>query len=545
MARNTIGFFNQLRTRANVVLGEGTDVQRIENTVILDFNDFSRGLNVSVPADRVPDGFVSAVRDFSINEQSQLVRVPGVVLEESFAAAARVPKELFVLGNPATGLAELVFIDGAFLGIRGPLGGATVWTNAGLPAGFEWATCVHGDELILTNGAGSTFKKQPLATAVIALGHGPARAVMSFAGRVFSGGAVDGGTYIPMGITWTGSSSLPNDLGPGSGFEELLDDTSNGDMIVAMRSLNFDTAAILTRNAVWLARRTGDANRPADFAPVVGGFGALTNATVVRVPGGIAYLSQRDVIVFDGNTPQSISLQINSALFPINTSKLAEYSLNYVESRHVLQVATPIALYEYSFTYQRWLCNSLQVRRIVNLGTDFVSMSGTMLGSSSNVGGWGNSWGLAWGIKRPGGGGGDGSTARTLDTTIFLQANRIGRESVAASTFFGIPIVPVVDTQLQQAQSLDTVTGIKRFIIQYSGEGGLVQISVPNYSGDWQVVRTVLLPAATTPRTRSFISRVTGTLLGLRVSLLSGSVAIGRLQAEVEMRSVDRQGGGR
>lgn len=543
MARNTIGFFNQLRTRETINLGEGTNVQRIENTVILDYSSFTKGLNVSVPASRLTDGFTPYVQDLDIDDGDLLVRRPGIIQEESFVAAGRTPQEMFVQGNPATGLAELVFIDLGWLGIRGPSGFPTTWTNLSLPAGFGWATCIHGGLLVMTNGGGtSAYYKQPLANTLVTLPWGPARTVMSFAGRVFAGAPIDGGSFVPMGVLWTGATSEPNDLGPGSGFEELLDDSANGDQIIAMRSINFDVAAILTRNAVWVAQRTGDSNRPADFSVRRVGFGAITDASVVRVPGGVAYLSSRDVVVFDGNNVQSISQPINKLLYPLELNKLSRYSLNYVESRNVLQVLTPSELFEYSFSFGRWMRHSVKARRSVNTGTDFASLSGLDVGEFDG-GGWGADWGYSWGLAGTAGGGSPGT--RRLDTTIYLNGQFIGRESPTARADFGIPFTPVLETYLQQAQSLDTTVVLRRLIVEYSGTGGELQWSVPNYAGDWQVVRNTTIPASLRPRSLSFLSRSAGLLAGVRIAILSGSVAIGRLQAEVEMRSVDRQGGSR
>ena len=541
MARNTIGFFNRLRTRQNIVLGEGTDVQRIENTVILDYQSFARGLNQAVPASRLPEGFVSYVQNHDIDERDRLVRVPGIVVDETFVD--RTPQHMFVLGNPATGLAELVFIDGGWLGVRGPDGTATVWNNLSLPAGSEWVACVHGDLLIMSNGTGFAQYKQPLATALIPLSWGPARALMSFAGRVFAGGVEDGGNYIPLGITWTGATGQPDDLGPASGFEELLDDTANGDAIVAMRSINFDIAAILTKNAVWIARRTGDAFRPADFSPVVGADGALTNATVVRVPGGVAYLSSRDIVLFDGNTPRSLSLPINSLLYPLDYSKLSEYSLNFVESRKVLQVLTPTKLFEYSFVFQRWMMSTIRARRAVNTGTTFETLTGAMVGVvGTTMGGWGTMWGRSWGTRTSSTGGGTGGT-RSLDSVVYLRGNQLGIEREGISTFFGEEFTPIIDTHLQQAQSLDTIVSIKRVILEYSGRGGQLQIYVPDYAGGWQLVRDVVLPASTEARSVTLVTRKAGKSAGIRIATLTGEIVIGRVQAEVEMRSQDRTGG--
>jgi hypothetical protein len=543
VARNTIGFFNQLRTRETVNVGEGTAVQRIENTVILDYQSFAKGLNVSVPASRLSDGFTPFIQDFDVDDGDLLVRRPGIVQEESFVTAGRTPVEMFVQGNPATGLAELVFIDGPWLGIRGPLGLPTQWFNRALPAGFGWATCIHGGLLILTNGGGaSAFYKQPLGTIVTALPWGPARTVMSFAGRVFAGATTDTGALVPMGVQWTGATSEPGDLGPGSGFEELLDDSANGDQIIAMRSLNFDVAAILTRNAVWVAQRTGDSSRPADFSIRSVGYGAVTDASVVRVPGGVAYLSSRDVVVFDGNIVRPISRPINKALYPLNINKLSQYSLNFVESRNVLQVLTPNELFEYSFIFGRWLRHSVKALRSVNTGTQFTSLAGMDVGEFDG-GGWGAGWGFSWGRTSSDSGGGSG--IRGLDTTIYLKGQFIGRESLTATADFGVPFTPGLETYLQQAQSLDTVVAIKRLIIEFSGAGGVIQWSVPDYNGAWKVTRNTTLPASVRPRSMSFISRSAGLLAGVKISLLSGSVAVGRLQAEVEMRSIDREGGKR
>ncbi len=547
MARNTIGFFNQLRTRQTAVVGEGTDVQRIENTVIVDYPLATRGLNLSVPEDRVPEGFVADIQNFAITDRDQLVRVPGIVADELLSGHPT--QELFVLGNPATGLAELVMIDDEFLGVRLSDGTATTWTDMGYAVGpVGWASCVHGDIMILSNGGGTaTQYKQPLATATIPLSWGPARALMSFAGRVFAGGVTDG-SYIPMGILWTGSTSEPDDLGPGSGFEELFDDTANGDQIVAMRSLGFDIAAIITRNALWVARRTGDANRPADFSPVAVGFGGISHAATVRVPAGVAYLSQSDVIVFDGNVPQSISVPINSAIFPLDTNRLEEYCLNYSESRNVLQVLTPVGLFEYSFRFNRWLKNTVTALRVVNTGTEFETLGGGGVIGEGEEGGWGFDWGFSWGETSMGGGAGAGA-ARPLDTAVYLKTGEaggaLGVEDVDALTFFGVPFTPSVTLPVQQAQSTDMIVSCRRIIVGYQGAGGALQFYVPDADRAWVPAREIELAASSRSRTRSLSVRQAGKMLGVRIDMELGSVVLERVQAEVEMRSLDRLGASR
>ncbi len=538
MGRNNIGFFNQLRTRRNVTIGQGVDVQRIENPVILDYQSLGRGLNVAVPASRLPEGYTPLAQNIDINDGDQIVRVPGIAVDETFADD-HTPEYMFVLGNPNTGLSELFFIDGSFFGVRLSDGTATTWVDASFPAGSEWVTCVHGDVMVLTNGE-AIYTKQPLALAVVPLAIDPARAVMSFAGRVFTGGP-DDGTYVPMGVAWTGSSGSPSDLGAGSGFEELLDDTTNGDQIVAMRSINLNVAAILTRNALWMARTTGEANRPADFATVTGGYGAITNATVCRVPGGIAYLAQHGVMVFDGNNVSEISQNINKLLYPLDTSKIAQYSFNFVESRNVLQVLTPTEQYEYSFRFQRWLCQTIGALRAVNTGGSFEVLGGGLEVGEGEVGGWGFDWGESWGES--GSGSGSPLGGRALDTTVYLKGGQLGLEQANLQTFFDVPFETIFETRLELAQSLDTVVTTRRLIIEYQGDAAAVYWYMQDANNQWMLLRESMVPASPGVRSVNFMARNSGRPAGLRIVMVAGDIAIGRLQMEVDLRGVDRQGG--
>lgn len=513
------------------IVGAGAQSQPLPTHTKIVFRDFSGGLNKAVMPSSLPQSFAADLVDFQIDQRGRLATWPGVGVAETFTAP-RSPDVMFAHGDSTTGATELVFIDGRFLGVKSDSATATVFTDLNLPLGGRWVSCMQGDQLVLSNGVGTVYTRDVGDSTVANAGWGPARALMSFAARVFGGAVTILGDYEPLGIFWTGATSLPSDVGAGSGFEILYDDTEGGDYIVAMRSIGFDFAAILTRRAVWVATRTGNSSRPADFSPRVWGQGAVNDACVVKVPQGIMFLSDSGVKLFDGNSITHMSDPIDADILPLQFNKINEYSAAYspVTSEYVL--FTPVGSFYYALNDRRWTKRSLKVLQGVSV---YIDGSSSPI-SGAAVGGWGNDWNRSWGESSGGGGGGGGAVQSDL---YYLVA---GRLLVASNdtTYAGVPYLPTWESaELDTPDEIDGMYTIDNVSVRYTG-GGNIQIYTPDYQGDWQLFRDATLPVATQSRTYDFYGNTTGKLMGLRLVVVNGRFNIEAIAARGLLRESRR-----
>lgn len=208
----TIGDAEGRRRGPQSRAGVGVQVGKLADSVYVEFKDFSGGYSVEKIPEATQQNRAQHALDMNVDYRGRLVRMDGVAVLENLVYK---PDSILVHPN-LDNEADVVLIAGPYVGFR--RNAQTAWINAGVPAGAGWSGTIHANSLVFSNGVGDVFVR-PLGTnAIIPLGWGEARALQSFAGRIFAGAANIGGTNNPLGIKWTGASGEYDDLsGYGAG----------------------------------------------------------------------------------------------------------------------------------------------------------------------------------------------------------------------------------------------------------------------------------------------------------------------------------------
>lgn len=321
------------------------------------FDDFSGGFFRGAKNVKVPRNAAADTLDTEVTRDNKLRRAPGTTQVEAFAG--RTVTQL-ILHPTLDFTSELLAIAGAELGVKSA--GATVWSNVGLPLGAGWFHhALYGDDLLFSNGRDSIFVRHPHDASVTKASVLPLGSTMAvIAGRLFIGGASFDGNFEPMGQFWTGADNFDDvDELNGSGSELLIADTGISDAIVANRVLGLDIMAILCRRSVWIGRVTGDAGRPLDFQLRFASKGCVSEPTAITVHGGVVYLGDEGVEMFDGNYPTNVSEAINAEILPLDYAHIGQYSASYDWFRRWYYLYTPTATYIYDLRFSRWYKRSL------------------------------------------------------------------------------------------------------------------------------------------------------------------------------------------
>jgi hypothetical protein len=504
------------RTRAY-----GLEIREIPQNVPVLFSSFAGGLRLDDDKANVPDNSSPDALDVELGENDLLQRVPGIVAIENFSP--RDPRDLF--SHPSLdGSTELVMFDPPYMGVKQG-NDPTVWTDVSLPNGDAWSTAVHGDALIFSNGGQAVFYRLPGAFGIASTGFEPARAVASWAGRIWALGGVIGGVSNPLGLRWSGASGEVTDTaGLGSGFELLLTDMNEGDRGVALQPMGFGMMAILLRKSIWVARYTGDPYRPGDLSPVISGVGAVSAATVQAVHNGaVILLSDSGVEIFDGNSVQHLSQPIDAEILPLDYARINDYGAVYSPLRMEYKLFTPAGTYTFSFKYKHWLKSSARPSRAVAL------YNPALMDLTTNPAGWGLYWNGAWGSNIV-------VSNSVLSDLVYLKGTEIGVSDQTASTFFGLAANPYWTTKLLNPGSFDALFTTKRVEVQHAGSTGTVQILVPDDEGECiRLLGSITLDSAR--KVQKLDSLLTGAGLAVKIRFTHGDPQIRQLRVVGEPRS--------
>lgn len=475
----------------------------------LHYKKFDGGVWLADSEYEAVEGTASEMIDMTANQRDALRPMPGIIQVENHGA--RVADAMF--NHPALdGTSEIVFFDAPFMGIK--TGATTAWYNVALPAGNNWVAALHGDQLIFSNGVTTVFARGRGDVVVENLSFGPCTTIASFAGRVWFGGITDGGIFQPLGLYWSGATSLYSDLtGLGAGGELLLDDVSDADSIVALRAMSFDLMAIIMRRSVWVGRRTGDPLRPADFSPRVTGAGAVNEETVRNTEVGVMFLSDSGVKLFDGNSVVHMSQAIDSDLVPLDYTQLRSYTAVYSPLSRTYRLFAPGKTYTYSFQYQRWEISSAIIDRAVALFN-----AGQSIGSSLPAG-WGEYWGGSWSEQY--------QNLITVNDILFQKGTLLGIEDLSARSYFGVPQTCVWAPTFIKTEDLDSIFNLHEVELQYSA-GGTIALDTQALNGDMQeLVNPWVIPPSNGARryaTSNFVRA--GRSLAVRIRVIEGSPII-------------------
>lgn len=491
------------------------------------YGDFSKGYFSANDHGEVPDGGTDNALDVEITRKDRLVPVPGIALVETYLAQS--PGQM-VLHAGLEGVAELVLFAPPFIGVYTEDG--TAWEDIGLAASTRPVAHTNfGSTLIFSNGYGAVRARQ-FGGSVSTLPDAPvARTYASFAGRVFAGYAEIDGNHEPLGMRWSDADSdYRHWTGLGSGAELLIDDMSQGDHIVAARSMGLDLMAVVLRKSIWLGRRTGLRDRPADFTPRVAGLGAVSERTVKVTRFGLVMLTDEGVALFDGNQLRIVSEAINAELLPLDLNQLAYYHATYNPRTGQYLLFTPAGTWVYDMPKQRWFPKRSLIARASSMYAPFIP------GPTWDelVGTWDEQT-QTWEDMRP---------EETGELYLMVLADAevegisLGREEPLVTTNFGVPTAPFWEFPYRRGEFLNQLMLIQSVGMTYIG-GGTVGIRVPNIEGDMRTVSDpegYTLPATALPRIRTMHGNVSGLGLGVRLDFLTGRPEIGQVQLGFQPR---------
>lgn len=486
-----------------------------QEPLVKTWRDFSAGLVVSDAPEDVPENASPSSVDMEVTEGGRLRRAPGTTEMEEYAA--HFPSRV-LLHTSLEDTAEILLWAPPYLG-RKRTDEDTIWTDFDLDD--DWFSGVNfGGTFVFTDGT-KVYSRQPNELTVDELEEAPvARTYASFAGRIFAGHSLIDGSLEPLGISWSAAGSDYRDwTGLGAQFELLINEILAGDQIVALRPMGFEFMAVILKNSVWIARFTGQVERPADFQPRVTGVGSVSERTCRTGMRGVFFLSYDGVYVFDGNQAVMISKQINDELLPLDMENLESYHAVYdqVSKRYIL--FTPTETWIFHIEEQRWLKRSL-------IATDAL-MFPLQIGSIS----WGEAVG-SWGAQDQ-----DWfeyAGAATGDFSLVLLGNdldtdnpELASEDQASETYFGNPMTPRWDFQISEHELVDKLMTIQHMVLRYQADvDSEVDFYLPSNSHQYELVDRLDLEAATAPLPMRVPVLHTGKGMGLRLEVAHGDPEI-------------------
>lgn len=446
--------------------------------VLIPFPSFNGGLNYTDAKQDTDPQFTQDAVNVEISDIGGLKRSAGHFLLETFTGG-RSGKAMLV--HPSLDFtAELILIDGAFMGVKGT--GATTWTNQSLPVAPSWVGIANGEDLLITNGVNGIYKKAYGVASTSLIVDSPAGVTLAnFAGRVWVGGPTTGAVYQAMGVYWSGASGLSTDwLGLGSGAELLISNNVVDDRVVAMRPISFDLMVILCQRTVWVATRTGDPYRPAEFQMRAQGVGCVTESTAQVTPAGVIFLSSDGVKVFDGNQVSPVSLQIDEVLLPLMSESIAAYSSAYQASRGRYWLFTPTETFSFDVQTARWLRYSFVANKAVTFSEQF---SGLSWDEASDT--WIAILGT-WDDIAPGAG---------SESLILLDATKLHSQSETSNQYMnGITIVAEYELLQKDSGPVSSLFTTDRLFLRKIGSDPSFEIHLPDNQGVFALHTTKVLP---------------------------------------------------
>lgn len=510
--------------KANYLQASGTDMQ------FLTFKDFTGGYSAKDAREDTPPSFTPNSLDTYVTVDDRLTVVPGTTVSDVLVDH-QVRK--VVLHTSLDFTSDLVLFDPPYIGIKHD--GDVEWFDVGIPTGDRrYQATNFGGTLLFSNGnTGMYAREVGKHTVELVKGAPAARAYATFAGRVFAGYAIIDGNRQPLGVSWSGADSDyktwdlfdNNGATTGAGFELLIDDMAAGDAIVALRPMGLDFMAVILRHSIWVARRTGDLNRPADFQPRVPGVGAITSECCKTTRFGVVFLADGPgVYLFDGNAAQFISDEITIDLKRLSRSELASCTAEYNPLNRCYYLFTPIGTFVYDFERKRWHKRSL----LAYGATVFASQLPQVL--------WGEITGTwaeheeTWQDLNP----------EELDNLqFFFLGDREGTsalevEDEASFDNFLISMEPYWEFPLQEAMYSTQLVTTKQILINYDTPG-TIELHLPDNSGAYELSRTAILLGSGN-LTKTAFGEFTGKGAGLKILFTAGKPKIRRAQLGIILR---------
>ena len=508
-------------TSRNSSQAAGVSVKPEEKPLPLKFHDFSLGHYSGAKQTETPPNSARDSLDIWVTRKNNLRRAPGTSLTEAMGAHA---VKQIVLQPGLDYTSELVFLAGAEVGVKRDV--ATVWTNPGLPIGNRFATALYGDILLITNGRNRVWYRNPRDPTFTQSPTIPNCVTMAvIAGRLFFGGSEIAGNFQPMGVSWTGSENFDDmDIENGAGDEVLI--TSNAPVnnrIVAMRPIGYDILAILCRSSIWIGRITGDPDRPLDFQERVPGSGCIAEPTAQIVHGGVIYLSDEGVQLFDGNDAMNIGDGVNSDILPLDMANLDGYHSMYNPLKKWYYLFTPTATFIYDVLRKRWYKRGLIAKSAAMFAVQFHETTWAEM-----VGSWGAQV-KTWSEFSP-------KEAAAVDTYFIgtrAGALNLEKEDSASTNYFGVAQNPYWQSYTDEEQ-LDSnkLYTAKAARVEFLG-AGVVEFLIDNNVSLGQMN----FPVNAVFDVGQMKTNATGRAVMVKIRIVSGDPEIASFEIDVLARS--------
>lgn len=510
------------RDRRNYGEGVSVNPASIPRWTPLRYNDFAGGYDVRDEGDQLPQNVNYGGVDTEVSRKDRIIRAPGNTAFETLTG--RTPEQIAI----HAGLdfrSELLLFDAPFFGIKRDA--ATTWVDLGLPAGvYFWAT--YGNFFVFSQGTKVYRHEFGTDTATLDSIVPTGKSFASWAGRFWSLGALIDGNLEPLGIDWSGVNNFDDrsDL-TGWGFEFLINDTGIGDRGVALRPMGFDYMAILNRRSIWIARRTGDLLRPADFQPRVPGEGCVSERTARTTSAGVIYLSDEGVKLFDGNEAKHISAQIDPEIVPINLTKIGRYWSTYNPHTQRYYLGVPdVGTYVLDIVRGRWSKRSLKAIDAIPFSTQFDSTTW-----AEAVGSW-DVQTLNWADMSP--------PESDVPSVVFLgqkadAVHYLEKESSAGTSYFGYAQDPIWINRVQADQN-DKLVSTNKLRLKYLNSGSF-ELQLPDINGNLEFAVQGDLALSVQPAVRKQGMNHTGLGGGFALRYLSGDFEIAGVEIDVLTRA--------
>lgn len=475
---------------------------------------FAGGFDDRTSVENQPVGTSQDMLDVEVTLDDSLIVAPGVTQVE---VEAHAPTQV-ILHPGFRYSSELLFLAPPFMGVKS--NGATAWYSIGLNGIEPFGWTDFAGVLLLSNGVGGIYSRQPGATALALIpGAPPALGLTTFAERVVLGATIVSGDFDMMGIGWSDATNdyAGWDQDNGAGSEAMIGSMKRADRFMAFAPLGFDLLAVINRRSVWIGRRTGDVFEPIDLSPRLEDTGTTHAATVVTSKYGALYLSDDGVKLFEGSTETILSEQINNVLGRIH--EVDQYSASFNPQLQRYYLHTPTETWVLDLNKKRWYRWGNQF--LASVWFPVQGAAGPTWDSA--VGTW-DSQTLAWWQLEP---------QETDGSMYFVRGTLLGVEDPAAGSVFGVATAPKWNGRLEVGELQDTLmTHLMAYLTYESTASSTVQLWLPDVNGDYELTATAVLPSSAGKTRRiaipAGVPTHTGRGVGLGLKITSGAPRIRR-----------------
>jgi hypothetical protein len=522
----TVG--DRLGAGARLDLGVGYQLAPDEVAAVQDaiYAQFGSGIILSEAPEEIPQDAAIFAVDMEVHRRGALWRSPGLTLVEDTS-----PRNLRYTFEQASldYATELVTFDSPWWGYKAGAGYNFFNTGIAAPGPVGWAAVNVAGVLLASNGLNASYSRQPAAVVLVDQSANIIARTLAVAfGRTFGGYYTEAGIPQSLGLKWNAANGLFSDwAGLGANKELLLSDVGESDKIVALLTVGLDALGIFNRKSLWVGYPTGDYLRPADPRIRVAGLGCVSQETARATPGGVTFLSDEGVAVFDLTNATIISDPINSDLLPLDYNRISGYKAVHLPNLQRYILMTPFCTWIYEFPHPggrrgRWFRRSL----IADSAVAWSTQSGG-LHWDDMVGSWDTAVGT-W-----------DSLALTQSEAPailhFILGGKLTRESRASFSNIIANLTPCWQTPQNEKHVATNQYTTLGFELSYRSQAAAqIRLSGTNYENSIQLGLTKNLPVTAGALKKGYIWNATsGMGVRAQIEVISGDPEIVRVRQMV------------